>query len=111
MKFNHRTAKRYNHPRKPEAENDLLFEIRMGDVGDPYGLAVSYLFAIADYLTELGEHVPPEWDFRQSPLGPDTESFEWETLCELRTPPATALRVGQVLHRWITKLEIAGRTY
>lgn len=74
---------------------------------DPFGWVQGWRFAIADYLTEQGEHVP---GFRQGPFGPD-RSFEYEEL-EAENPSLEALwYADRVLGRYREWLRIAGMDY
>jgi len=111
MKFNRTTNERYNHPGKTDAENNLLYEIRMGDTGDPWGLSMGWLFAIADYLSEWGE-VPAEWGYRQGYGGIDESAYELEAIRELASDDwQSVLSVGNTLHRWTEKLREQGKDY
>lgn len=90
---------------------EAFAEFRLSfDAGDPWGSTMAWWFAVADALMEAApELVPNKWQFRQSPLGPDTESYEYETC---RTWPAeTLVRFGNALSRYAAMLKAAGKDY
>lgn len=79
------------------------------DPGDQFGWCQSWRFAIADYLTfNVGEYVE---GFRPALGDPDTDSYEYDTLCE-SAPATEALRYAEkVLDRYREWLRIAGKDY
>jgi hypothetical protein len=81
------------------------------DHGDPYGWAMSWLFAICDRITfETESSVPAAWEFRPSPMGPSNDDeFKAEVMqdwCDYQL-----LYVGEFLHRYIAILKKAGKDY
>jgi hypothetical protein len=61
--------------------NTLAALVEDIDRGDPYGTAMSWWFATCDVLHfNTDTPVPPSWDYSPSPVGADTECFEYELL-------------------------------
>ena len=111
MKFNATTKERYDHPSKCELKNDLLYEIRMGDMGDPYGLTMGWLAAIADYL-KTRDAVPPEWGYKPGLGGADESTYEYQTLREFAGDDwQTVLKIGETMHRWNERIRSRGEEY
>ena len=78
--------------------SDLKKEYRLGDhKHDPWGTTMAWLFAVADYLTFEGNGAPDSWEFTPAMGGPDTESYEFETLKE--SDLAAVEQFGALLHR------------
>ncbi|WP_395759459.1 hypothetical protein OIE82_27035 [Streptomyces althioticus] len=79
------------------------------DPFDQFAWCQEWRFAIADYLTfNEGEYVN---GFRPSPMGPDEDSFAYDTLKGER-PSVEALRYAEkVLERFREWLRIAGEDY
>lgn len=71
--------------------NPIVEYLRDGwDSYDTYGSTLSCLFAIADVLHDIDPNlVPSEWAFRQSPMGADTESWEYQAILEAMQNGAT----------------------
>lgn len=91
---------------KREVIGEALFD---HDPGDQFGWCQGWRFAIADYLTyNMSERV----EGFNSPMGePDTDSYEYESLCET-APDIEALRYAEkVLERFREWLRIAGEDY
>lgn len=96
--------------------NPIIEYLRDGwDSGDTYGSTVSVLFAIADVLTELDPAlVPADWQFRQSPFGPDTEAWEYEAIHEAMADGATVedlQHAAKVFERLDTMNRLTGLEY
>ena len=81
------------------------------DSGDLYASVMSNWFAVCDYLTDLDEPIPASWQFRRSPFGSDTDSYEYQNLQELEVSADDALRLGNVLARFSSILHAAGKSY
>lgn len=86
------------------------------DAGDPWGSNIAWLFAIADVIYEINpEQVPAEWEFRPSPFGADTESYEYNAICDLIKDEGidvdVILHAGRVLNRYDNLLRLAGMNY
>lgn len=84
------------------------------DSFDGYGSTMTNLFAIADVMTELGVEVPSEWNYRQSPFGPDTEAYEYETIHEALQAGATVADLehcGRVFFKLYMQYKLAGLDY
>jgi len=98
---------------KPETPFDALkYEFRMGDTYDGWGSCMGWLFALADYLMfELDECVPDEWEFSPSMGGANEESYEFESLQELKPTLEVCEQFGALLWRYRAKLLIAGKDY
>lgn len=71
--------------------NPIIEYLRDGwDAYDNYGSTLGCLFAIADVMHDIDPAlVPKEWEFRQSPLGADTESWEYNAILEALQNGAT----------------------
>ncbi|MEU9258965.1 hypothetical protein AB0D68_10810 [Streptomyces sp. NPDC048212] len=91
---------------KREVLGEALF---YHDPGDQFAWVQGWRFAIADYITfNLGENVE---GFRPAAGGPDTDSYEYESLCE-SAPDLEALRYAEkVFERFREWLRIAGEDY
>lgn len=107
---------------------ELRWWLRATDLAhDPWGTAMSWMFAVCRVLDAMGEHVPDEWEFRRG-IG-DRESVEQMagTLadedadfpdCEVATmvlneqlDADTLLWWGRVLNRYLAMCKRAGRDY
>lgn len=105
------TSGRYNHPKKSELENDLLYEIRMTNCGDWYGTAYGWLFSICDYLYDHDAEIPEDWNYRRG-AGSDNEAYEYETLQEIAGDDYdTIIKVGNTLSRLINRIKSRGEDY
>ena len=80
------------------------------DPYDKWGNCMSWLFAIADRLSECGA-VPDEWEYRQGMGGIDSESWEYQTLVEFDADEETLLKFGGLLWRYRGMLDAAGESY
>lgn len=86
------------------------------DGGDAWGSTMGWWFAIADVVTEIDpSQVPSEWEFRQSPMGSNTEAYEYQEILEtMRDDGATLedlLDAGNILTRYAAQLKLAGMDY
>jgi hypothetical protein len=89
---------------------EAFAEFRVGCGRDMWGHTMGWWFAVADALTDkTPDQVPAAWKFRQSPLGSDTEQYEYE-ICSAYTPE-TLRRFGNALSRYANKLKAAGLDY
>ena len=59
--------------------NTLKADYCLYSSGDPYGDTMAWLFAACDVLEDFGL-VPEEFEFRQSPFGPETDVPEYQEL-------------------------------
>lgn len=92
---------------------------RMRDTFDSYdswGSNMGWFFALADVVTEIDpDAVPAEWEFRQSPFGSDTESYEYQEIRELVDNEGVTLEVllhaGKIMSRYDNLLRLAGMNY
>lgn len=86
------------------------------DGGDPWGSTMGWCFAIADVVTEIdASQVPSEWEFRQSPMGANTEAYEYQEILETMRDSGASLYdlidAGNVLTRYAAQLKLAGMAY
>ena len=92
----------------------LKQDLELSQDGDDWGWSMSCLFAIADVLYDEGL-VPDEWHFRQSPFGPNAESWEYQRILDLvDCKYATlddVLEFGNILNRYCDILRAQGRDY
>ena len=90
---------------------DIKAEYRcQADLGDPWGSAMQWFFAVADSVVFYHDlDAPQEWMFRPSPMGADDESDQYQFLKECE--PCAVLRFGNLLNRYCDKLELAGENY
>lgn len=66
--------------------------------GDPWGVTMSWLFALAAYMTCFrGMTTPPEWEFQLGVGGPDTDAFELKELRRRNDSKGTLERFGKLL--------------
>lgn len=91
---------------KREVIGEALFS---HDPYDQFAWCQGWRFAVADYLTyNRGEYVN---GFRSAAGEPETESYEYQELCET-APGVEALRYAEkVLERYREWLRIAGEDY
>ena len=93
-------------------KKELLHEVRMNGLYDGWGESMSWLFALCDYIqTDLDECVPAYLGFRQSPMGADEDSYEYQTLQECKPSLDTCLKVCAILNRYCDLLKLAGKDY
>lgn len=91
--------------------DDLKQEFRLTNDGDSWGNAMSWLFAMADEIYFHRDfEVPTKWQFRPSPLGPDTEE-RYETEIIKETKDAELIKFADLIYRYETALRHAGESY
>jgi hypothetical protein len=82
------------------------------DGGDAWGSVMEWWFAIADYLTDLDpDSVPQDWQFRQSPIGSDVDSYAYQMLANEQPTAEQLIHAGNVLSRYAAQLKLAGMDY
>lgn len=86
------------------------------DGGDPWGSVMAWWFAVCDVISDIDPaQVPAAWEFRQSPMGSDTESFEYEQILETMAADGVTLETlqhaGWVLCRYAAQLKLSGLDY
>lgn len=102
--------------------NSILDAMRDNwDDGDPFGSAMSWLGAICDVLEWNGDGdlARPEWGYRPSVFGADTDSYEYTEIDEIvgnlprgRDDALPMLdHAGRVLNRIIDMATLAGLDY
>lgn len=102
--------------------NPIIRTMRDFDDGDAWGNAMAWAFGVAETLEYLGFPVPPEMEYRCSPLGPvlerEPDSFpDCEVLAYFDSEPYpqaaadTIYRAGQILNRYLGVLDRAGLSY
>ena len=64
--------------------------------GDAWGECMGWLFALADWIHGKWE-VPEEWEFRQSPMGPDRTVYEYKEIASIRPGKRDSLAFGTYL--------------
>ena len=74
--------------------NDLEQAFRMSNDGDDWGAVMSWLFALADYMTEHEYDVPEVWEFRQALGGADTDDYQYEEIMFIQPSGAVCLAFG-----------------
>jgi len=94
-----------------EELKELMFYIKIDGLHDGFGVCMAWLFAIADYQTEKELEVNSEWEFRQSPMGVDDTSHEYQTLIDLDFMPCTIKKMGEILWRYRAMLIQAKKDY
>ena len=93
-------------------KTDILYETRMEGTHDRWGTCMSWLFAIADYIEHtLYDEVPPEWEYKSSPLGANDEAYEYQLLCKLEPTLDDLKPIMGILYRYRGLLELAGHSY
>ncbi len=98
-----------------DTRNPIIEYLRDGfDFGDIHGSTMACLFAIADVLTEIGT-VPESWEFRQSPFGADTESWEYQAILEAMRDEGATLEdlehAAKVFERLDRLNRLTGKSY
>ena len=84
--------------------------IQLDLYGDPWGTTMSAWFDIAEILYCRGDNIPPEWEFRPSPLIYDLSGgYLVEELSELSSD--TLRKLGNLLSRYTRILKFYGRNY
>lgn len=83
------------------------------DGGDAYGSTLMWHFAIADVVFEIVGRTPAHWEFTPSPLGADTDSYEYQTIigADVGATLETLIHAGNVLERYAGQLRLAGEDY
>lgn len=85
------------------------------DPGDSWGTCMTHWFGIANALEASGLIVPEEWQYRPGALGPDVESWPnseyYDDLQSGYHSPEDLIEAGNVLQRWASMLECAGKDY
>lgn len=99
-------------------KNPIIEEYRIArDSYDPWGSALSWHFAIADYLTDMGQATPSAWEYQQSLFGSDHEAYEYKVIEEIFSTTAISYQVeslvnaGNVLGRYSNLCREAGLDY
>jgi hypothetical protein len=96
--------------------NTFVQEMKYTFSGDHYGNCMSWAFALCDYLCDIGESdKTTKWNFRQSPIGSDNESFEYqqiEVMIENNPSLICCLReFNNILYRYYNYLIFKGKNY
>lgn len=96
--------------RKYGTTNPVLVEARVNhDPYDEWAWCQEWRLAIADYLTfDLDEYVE---DFRPSPMGPDDESYAYQSLRTLQPSYDDLVYAKIILARYAEWLRAAGKDY
>ena len=93
-------------------KKELLHEVRMNGLYDGWGVSMGWLFALCDYITtDLDDYPPSVCQFRQSPMGADDESYEYQTLQECKPSLDVCIEVCLLLNRYCDLLKLAGKDY
>ena len=89
--------------------NDVKAEFKLDDWKyDPWGTATEWLFQICFTLAVRDESAIPEsWGYTCGLAGHESPTFEW--LSEVDT--ATLVKFGNILGRYRTLAEAAGKSY
>ena len=90
---------------------DLLQEVKIDGLYDGWGVCLSWLFALADYMSDQGLDIPSEWGYIQGMGGSDQCCYEYQTLEEFDPDPETLVRLGAILWRYRSKLIQAEKFY
>jgi hypothetical protein len=90
--------------------SDLKHEIKLGDIAyDPWGTAMAWWFAVADEIAfKRNIDTPAHWEHRPG-LGCDPETYEGDMVADANDE--TLIKFGNLLSRYVAKLELAGRSY
>lgn len=89
---------------------DLKSELRLSNDGDSWRTCMSWWFATAAELFERGVYLPPEWQYRPSPMGAiDPDAYETPIVAEAGDDDL--LRFGRLLDRYSSKLKESGKAY
>jgi hypothetical protein len=104
-------GRRHNHPKKNRAQNDIWYEIRMNGVShDQWGVCMSWMYGIANFILSNGGTVPDSWGFRTGAGGIE-KTDEYRSLRAIRATVKDALTVGRTLDRWAEMLKKRGKDY
>jgi len=97
--------------------NPILAEMRLDDLaGDPWGTAMSWAFACAEYLHHVAlAPVPAELDYRPAAVaqgeGYEEEGHPEQVIVELALDTFTVTMAARVLSRYLDWCKAAGRDY
>ena len=91
----------------------VMNEIRATDSGDAWGNALNWWFVIADeiYFNRPALHVPAEWRFRPSPLGPQNDPGDYASGVVVELDDALLKRLGAFCNRYCRLLKHLGKDY
>jgi hypothetical protein len=82
---------------------------------DAWGSTMEWWFAIADVIAGIdASQIPSEWEFRQSPMGADIESYAYQEIVATMCSGATLedlLAAGNILFRYAAQLKLEGMDY
>lgn len=79
--------------------------------GDAWGNCMQWLFALADYMSDRGVGVPPEWQYRPGLGGADTDSYVYQSLAEIAPSDTDLQTFAAVMWRLRGILEARGLSY
>ena len=97
---------------KSTMKKQLIAEIKIDGFYDGYGVCMGWIFSICDYIESVLEMpTPADWQFRQSPFGPDTEASEYQILVDLAPDINQLMPVALILLRYKALLKAAGKDY
>lgn len=99
-----------------ETRNPVIERMRDSfDGGDPWGSTMEWWFALADVISGIdASQIPSEWEYRQSPMGADTDSWAYQEIISEVCDGVTLedlLHAGAVLTRYASMLKLAGMDY
>ena len=90
----------------------LKAEIRTDGFSDPFATCMSWLFAVAEVIHfEREIDVPPEWQYRPSPVQTEPEPDRLEVDLLRDEDDETVLALGRLLYRWSRLIEARGDSY
>lgn len=98
----------------PATYADLKADFRIDLRSDPWGHTLHHWFMVADeiYFRRPRLCVPADWQFRPSPLGPNSDDDGDPFSETLRAADdAAVLRFGNLLSRYADRLRHAGKSY
>lgn len=78
---------------------------------DSYGSNIQWLFAVCDYATDIGVVVPDSFDYRQSPLGSDTDAHCYKELRFFHPTKPQLKKFMLVLERYDRLLRYHNKDY
>lgn len=85
------------------------------DGGDAWGSTMEWWFALADVITGIdASRIPSEWEYRQSPMGADIDSYAYQEIIAVVCDGATIddlLHAGEILTRYAAQLKLEGMDY
>ena len=93
--------------------SDLVFEFWTDLGSDVWGETMHWWFVVADeiYFNRPAMHVPDEWRFRPSPLGPSNEPGDLAADVVHDAGDEALARFGAFVHRYAQRLKAAGADY